>query len=831
MRLRAGKCGGEGARRHNAGGRMQTMEWRVSPGPVVSRGWRGRESCWWCARSRLGGRRGGEKKCNAGAGRHHGGTGHGTPPWCHSPLFRARSTCDQSLPYCPCLAPASFLRAGNWPCPRAIRTATPVLFCQSVCFMHQLRRVGAVRSSLRRCGLRRDHHLLPLHHAQAQRVISAAHKHVASLPFACAAGLHTSRRHCVGATSNPAVDALAAYKQTFNVPPPSHNVSDLSLDDVGQEVVLYGYINTVRVMSKKLVFADLLAQDLGSSVQLVSVTVPPQSGVEFRDLAAQTPVAVRGVVKQKKEKPTTASHETAAQAEVQRLEHVEVQLSDFHVLNHFPTDIKFSEMSTFGPEQRHLQIRHSKSIRDALAFRSTLASFCRRYLEDEHNFVEVETPLLFKSTPEGAREFLVPTRTPGHAYALPQSPQQYKQILMASGIPRYFQIARCFRDEDLRADRQPEFTQLDLEMAFARGSDVMLIIEKLVKRIWHQMMDIELAEEAFPRMSYHEAMSRFGSDKPDTRLGMEIARIGHMLPVDLVSKIGPLTDPIVEGFKFALSEAPNDTRNFVSDFMSSPEAGPFISNPDGQPGIFIFDPRKPLSGLSPFGFEAAEYLEEHLNLAEGDMVVIQARKNELFSGGSTPLGALRLALHRAAVSKGLLPEATGWNFLWINEFPLFSPTNDTDPGQGGAAGIASTHHPFTAPLSPADVDLLASDPLAVTAEHYDLVLNGVEIGGGSKRIHHHKMQEFILKDVLKMSEDRMQHFGHLLEVLRAGCPPHAGIALGFDRLCAIMRGTDSIRDVIAFPKDGRGKDALVGSPSSLTESQLNTYHLKLANRK
>lgn len=413
------------------------------------------------------------------------------------------------------------------------------------------------------------------------------------------------------------------------------------------------------------------------------------------------------------------------------------------------------------------------------------------------------------------------------AYALPQSPQQYKQILMASGIPKYFQIARCFRDEDHRADRQPEFTQIDLEMSFAKGEDVMQQIETILRRLWISMIDEKIPESNFPRMSYHDAMSQYGSDKPDLRLGMEIHRVGHLLPVDLIGKIGPLLDPVVEVMNLSVSDNPQESRKFISNFMDSPEAAPFLNNPEGQPGIFVYDLKQPLQGLQPFGFEAAEHVEEILNLKHGDLVVLQARKKAPFAGGSTLIGNLRLALHKAAVATKYIPAPKGFKFLWITDFPLFSPTNGTDPGQGGTAGISSTHHPFTAPKSPEDVDLLLTDPLAVKAEHYDIVVNGVELGGGSRRVHDAKVQEYILRDVLKMSEERLQDFRHLLDVLRAGCPPHAGIALGFDRLIAVMMGRESVRDVIAFPKSGKGEDLLVKAPNLLTQEQLETYHLEL----
>ncbi|KAK4974045.1 aspartate--tRNA ligase msd1 [Elasticomyces elasticus] len=593
---------------------------------------------------------------------------------------------------------------------------------------------------------------------------------------------------------------------------------------VGHEVVIHGYLGSRRDAGKGFSFCDLVSNDLSHSIQLTAKAGKDESTLSaltlLRSLNRHTPVAVRGVIAEASLKEKFG--------DLQNVPNIELKLAEICRLNEFPADIIMQPETVFSPEQRHLQIRNTKQIRTALEVRSNAAHVCRKLLAEEEGFIEVETPLLFKSTPEGAREFLVPTRAAGLAYALPQSPQQYKQILMSSGIPRYFQFAKCFRDEDLRADRQPEFTQIDLEMAFATGADVMNVIEKLIRQLWSNCVDQGSVQLPFRRMTYAEAMSTYGSDKPDLRFGSRIRRIEYMLPVDLVSKIGPLSDPIVEVVKMSISDKPKETSAFVASFMDSPEAKPFIENPDGQPGIFIFDPRRPLQGLQPFGFEAAEQLEELLELDAGDLVVIQARKNAPFAGGSTPIGNLRLALHRAAVSRKLLPASTDFEFLWITDFPLFSPAVDTEPGQGGTAGIASTHHPFTAPKSAEDVDMLLTDPLQAKAEHYDLVVNGVELGGGSQRIHHAKVQEYILRDILKIGEERMNDFAHLLDVLRAGCPPHAGIALGFDRLVAVMLGRESVRDVIAFPKSGRGEDLLVKSPSRMTKKQLETYHLQLS---
>lgn len=366
-------------------------------------------------------------------------------------------------------------------------------------------------------------------------------------------------------------------------------------------------------------------------------------------------------------------------------------------------------------------------------------------------------------------------------------------------------------------------------MSFATGEDVMRVVEGVIRRLWSSLMDTDAPSGSFRRLSYQDAMSRYGSDKPDTRYGMEIHRVEHLLPADLINKITPLTNPIVEVFKIEGNENdPAATSEFITKFLDSPAGAPFNDNPEGGPGIFVYDAKKPLCGLQPFGFQAAEYVEELLEPDHGDLLVLQAREAAPFTGGSTPIGDLRRALYSASVETGFKPAATGFDFLWIVDFPLFSPSSESEPGQGGAAGISSTHHPFTAPKSAADVDLLLTDPTKVVADHYDLVVNGVELGGGSRRIHDAAAQEFILREVIQMPPERLAEFSHLLEALRAGCPPHAGLALGFDRLVAVMLGKESVRDVIAFPKTGKlGEDPMVKAPSPATQEALETYHLRL----
>ncbi|KAK4141825.1 tRNA synthetases class II-domain-containing protein [Dichotomopilus funicola] len=645
----------------------------------------------------------------------------------------------------------------------------------------------------------------------------------------------------------------------------------------GQLVTVHGFLARKRIKSSKLAFADIQI-DNGPAVQITSSFQEPESPAHktnqaLRGIPLYSPVSVTGTVARlhsnnpqpTETSPTTRSRPGNFPTGVFR---IDIDLTSIQPLNLFPKDIIVSKGVQFPPSSRHLQIRFSDPLRTRLLVRPQIAFQLRKSLNDLA-FTEVETPILFKSTPEGAREFLVPTRRPGLAYALPQSPQQYKQMLMASGIRGYYQFARCFRDEDLRADRQPEFTQLDLEMSFATGEDVMQTVESLVAdlatvlnsdfRVVDQDGEIHLAPKSlnsahseesgtasryvmppFPRLSYETVMTRFGIDKPDLRIPFELNRVDHLLPESFISMITHLDKPIVEVFRFRPSpvsgESPLPTSTaFIDDLMKT--LPPALSqNPDGAPVALIVNSSKPLRGLSPLGFDGASALEsgaadpESPTLEDGDVLVFQARPNKPFQGASsTALGTLRTLLYQAAVSKGLLPRDLTFQFLWVTNFPLFTPTNetdtDTDPGQGGHAGFSSTHHPFTAPLTDADVELLATDPLRARADHYDLVVNGVELGGGSRRIHVAKMQEYVMREILQMTDAGVGQFAHLLEALRAGCPPHAGFALGFDRLVAVLTYTESVRDVIAFPKSMKGEDLTVRSPGGVTEEQLGVYHL------
>ena len=372
-------------------------------------------------------------------------------------------------------------------------------------------------------------------------------------------------------------------------------------------------------------------------------------------------------------------------------------------------------------------------------------------------------------------------------------------------------------------------------MSFASGEDVMARVEQdLIAPLWQRFLQADL-KRPFARMTYAEAMSKHGSDKPDLRIPIQpFTSLGYLIPADLTSMITPLKNPVVEAMLVPMECTAGETRKLISAYLDSPEGKTFNDNPDGGPGVFIYDSSKPLQGLSAFGFEAVERLECEFELEDGHLIILQARKNVPHSGGSTALGTMRNGIFNAAVRQGCLHAPSWREFkpLWVTDFPLFSPSDPREPGQGGKAGFASTHHPFTSPKTPEDVDMLLIDPNKVIGDHYDLVINGEELGGGSRRIHQAAMQDFIFRKILKMDNDKVVEFAHLLEALRAGCPPHAGIALGFDRLVAMIVSSKlekkmTMRDVIAFPKSGKGDDLMVKSPGLMTNESLETYHLKL----
>ncbi|GAB0132793.1 hypothetical protein EsDP_00001219 [Epichloe bromicola] len=624
--------------------------------------------------------------------------------------------------------------------------------------------------------------------------------------------------------------------------------------------VLTGFIGKRRNVGKHLSFADLTTAS-GEVIQICShADGQTQVHSQFRQISAFAPV----IVQAKAEPPSQSAGEAPNEASAKRT----LYLQNIRALNSVSKDLIVTSDVQFPQSKRHLQIRFHPELNARLRFRSWLKGQLNQRLL-EKGFTDIETPTLFKSTSEGAREFLVPTRQRGTAYALSQSPQQYKQVLMAGGISRYMQWARCYRDEDLRTDRQPEFSQLDMEWAFAGPAkvqeDVNDIILTALSRLQPAKTYQDVRGERIPNMvaipndgnnatctdehpahtfaslTFAESIAAYGSDKPDLRIPNRIHAIADINPHrDFVGMITHLSDPLIEAFTFPLKDcSPSQARKFVVNFMDNlPPA--LANNPDGKPQILIHDSRQPLSGFSSLGFEyesLLSQLHEGQELNDGDLVVFQARERPSgqYCMGSTKIGDIRSALWKALVEEGFMEkpsigEPNSLRFVWVTEFPMFKPVEEGEPGQGGAAGISAAHHPFTAPLSDADLEALFIDPLQARSAAYDLVLNGVEIGGGSERIHVADVQEFIMRDVLKMTEQRIKDFSHLLGALRAGCPPHAGFALGFDRLTALLTDTSTVRDVIAFPKTMKGEDPFVQSPSKLTDDQLAPYGLQLRGR-
>ncbi|KAG6833783.1 hypothetical protein H0H87_001215 [Tephrocybe sp. NHM501043] len=489
---------------------------------------------------------------------------------------------------------------------------------------------------------------------------------------------------------------------------------------------------------------------------------------------------------------------------------------------------------------RYLDLRRT-ILSDNLKLRSKVARTVREVLHDRE-FVEVETPILLRSSPEGAREFLVPTRTiPGQApsfYALQQSPQQPKQLLICSGgVDRYFQLAKCFRDEDGRKDRQPEFTQVDMEMAFVSwgphespdttfpttwrigGSEVRDVVENLIQRIWEKVEGVTLPK-VFKVMTYNEAMTRFGSDKPDTRFGLEISDVTQHLPPRQRS----------------IFDANNEVVECIVVRKSTD--APFIRasrdcSPESTVERFIFKRDNADSWLSnatthaslqELGPEEILHVNKMLKLRHGDHIWL-ARRPRIPKGGSSALGVARLCISETAQARGEFEITKKPHFLWITEFPLFTQA-DADKDFLAKGRWSSSHHPFTAPMWQ-DIDAMYHGEVeSVRGQHYDLVLNGVEIGGGSVRVHDPSMQDFIFTQVLKLDETEKEPFQHLLHALQCGAPPHGGIALGFDRLMAMLCKTQSIRDVIAFPKTSIGTDLLFRSPAPVSKEVLSQYGLQ-----
>ncbi len=458
---------------------------------------------------------------------------------------------------------------------------------------------------------------------------------------------------------------------------------------------------------------------------------------------------------------------------------------------------------------RFLDLRRKEMV-ESLSFRYRISKIARDYL-DKQGFLEIETPYLTRSTPEGARDFLVPSRlTPGTFYALPQSPQLFKQLLMVAGYDRYYQLARCFRDEDLRSDRQPEHTQIDLEMSFVDEEDVMKTVEGMVAEMMEKALGLK-PNRPFMRMSYEEAMSRYGSDKPDPRFGMEL--------VDLT--------PVFERSGFKIFDGVLANKGKIRGLCLTPPKGTDLSRKDfddltqwiatfGAKGLAWFKVMGPDNVESPiqkfFSAEKIKQMITALKAGTGDVIFIVASDERT---ACVALGALRVHL---AQKYGLIP-ANKFEVLWVKDFPLLEWNEEEKRFQ-------ALHHPFTSPR-PEDVELLEKDPARVKARAYDLVLNGTEIGGGSIRIHRQDIQEKVFRALQIGPEEAQDKFGFLLKALSFGAPPHGGLAIGLDRLVALFLGRESIREVIAFPKTQKGTCLMTEAPSTVAARQLKELHLNV----
>jgi aspartyl-tRNA synthetase len=582
----------------------------------------------------------------------------------------------------------------------------------------------------------------------------------------------------------------------------THDCNSLRKSDTGRQVTLAGWVNVTRDHGG-VIFIDLRDRE-----GLTQVVFRPEENAELAEqahtLRGEDVIQVSGTVAARlpgTENPNLATGD------------IEIIPSELRILNRadplpFPLDAE-PQNEDLRMTHRYLDLRRPRLARN-LRIRHRTAKATRDYL-DSQGFVEVETPILSKSTPEGARDFLVPSRImPGRFYALPQAPQQYKQLLMVAGVEKYFQIAKCFRDEDLRADRQPEFTQIDIEASFVTPDDIFSVTEGMLAAIFKAARNVDI-KTPFDRLSYREALDRYGSDKPDRRFKMELVNFGETF-----------RESSFKVFRSAL-----DAAGVVKAINAKGFAGITIGQADELTEIAKLHGAKGLAFIkvengewkSPIVkfFSDAEKtaLRSKLNMEEGDCVFFAADKWEI---ACEVLGRLRL---RIAEMQKLMPAGEVWNFLWVTDFPLF----EWSPAENKWNAM---HHPFTRPKAE-DMPLFEAKKFPeVRAEAYDVVLNGVEIGGGSMRIYEPELQDKMFAALGISPEARESQFGHLLRAFRLGAPPHGGIAFGFDRLVMLICGEQGIRDVMAFPKNNRGIDLMTQSPAEVDARQLRDLKIQMA---
>lgn len=578
---------------------------------------------------------------------------------------------------------------------------------------------------------------------------------------------------------------------------------ELRKSDAGSTVILNGWVNRRRDLGQ-LIFVDL--RDRSGLVQVVfdPETLGPEQFQQAEGLRSEYVIAVQGQVVAR---PEGQVNPNLATGEVEVLVSSLVVLAEAKTLP-FPIDRAEEVDESLRLKYRYLHLR-SRELQEALAMRHRITAAVRSFL-DSQGFLEVETPMLIRSTPEGARDYVVPSRVhPGSFYALPQSPQLFKQLLMIGGFDRYYQIARCFRDEDLRADRQPEFTQIDVEMSFVDREAVMNMMEAMILHVFREVKGIDLPAP-IPRLSYREAMDRFGTDKPDTRFGLEI----HDLTASLknsefrVFAETAAAQGVIRGIN--VKGGASFTRRQIDRLSEQAQAW-------GAKGLIwlAVEEGQVRSPIAKFlKEEEVEAITKELAAEVGDLVLIVAGGYDLVCD---VLGRLRLLLGREL---GLMDE-NAYNLLWVVDWPLL--VYDEEAGRYVAA-----HHPFTAPLDE-DEHLLETDPGRVRAKAYDMVLNGVELGGGSIRITNRRLQERMFAALGFTMEEARRQFGYFLEAFEYGAPPHGGIAFGLDRLVMLLAKRQSIRDVIAFPKTVSASDLMIEAPAPISEAQLKELKINLRN--
>ncbi|MCJ7683455.1 MAG: aspartate--tRNA ligase [Desulfobacteraceae bacterium] len=593
---------------------------------------------------------------------------------------------------------------------------------------------------------------------------------------------------------NLKIDSMGNWTRT-------HDCGALRKDDVDQEVVLMGWVNSRRDMGN-LIFIDLRDRE-GITQVVFDPQVDSNTHQRAHVLRNEWVLAVKGAITPRLDGQENAQMPTGE---------IELKAKELKILNltetpPFQVDGAVDASETLRLKYRYLELRRPQLFNN-FRKRHHIASCIRGYL-DRKGFIEVETPFLTKSTPEGARDYLVPSRVnKSMFYALPQSPQLFKQLLMVAGFDRYYQIVRCFRDEDLRADRQPEFTQVDLEMAFVDEERVMGIFEAMMMELFEKILDRRIISP-IQRLTYENAMDRFGTDRPDLRFGMEIcdltdiaARSDFRVFQGVIESGGAVKAILAKG------GAPSYSRKGLDEISEVVKT----AGAKGLAWIKITEAGWQSSLTKFFEEEDKEALNKRLHAEPEDLVLIVADKPGI---ANQALGALRLEV---AQQQSLIPE-NEYAFVWITEFPLFEYDETEDR-------LAAVHHPFTSPFEE-DLNLLAENPEKARARAYDLILNGSEIGGGSIRIHNLAIQREIFKTLGISPEEAQSKFGFLLEALKYGAPPHGGMALGFDRLVALMTGVKSIREIIAFPKTTSAACPLTDAPSRVDEEQLKELGLKL----